>query len=86
MYFLYVLTTDFSMFKKEFHFKNSFKMGCARKRLRSLKFHTLTIATSFVATTSNNYGLTYLIIISQGRVGKEDSCGTDWFLCEDVRL
>lgn len=41
------------MFKKEFHFKNSFKMGCARKRLRSLKFHTFTIATSFVATTSN---------------------------------
>ena len=53
MYFLFVLTTDFSMFKKEFHFKNSFKMGCARKRLRSLKFHTFTIATSFVATASN---------------------------------
>lgn len=53
MYFLFVLTTDFSMFKKEFHFKNSFKMGCARKRLRSVKFHTFTIATSFVATASN---------------------------------
>ena len=91
MVMLFVLT-DFSMFKKEFHFKNSFKRACARKRLRSLKFHTLTIANSFVATASNQVriGLTYLNKDPEEGWGRRipvvKSTLLNWFLCKDVPL
>lgn len=48
MYFLFVLTTDFSMFKKESHFKNSFK-----KKVKVPEVPHFHHCKSFVATASN---------------------------------